>query len=656
MPSPPLPRPSPADAQPPSGSAARPPGSDSLARQATEAYARPKQRFGRYEVVRCLGQGGMGTVYEADDPQLGRKVAIKVVQESQLGDPHNLERFLREARATAALDDPHVVKIHDIGGEGGRPFLAMEFVPGRSLQEALDRVGRLPAATALRYTLHAARGLRAAWAHGIVHRDVKPGNLLLADSGLVKVTDFGLARRTGAEQDGGLTRTGEVVGTPLYLAPEQAQAAPADFRADIYSLGATLYHMLAGCPPFSGSSALGIVADHIHKAPAPLAVRAPRVPRRTAQVVERMLAKEPGRRHASYDELIADLEAAQADLGRTRLPLPLWAAVAAGLGGGLLLWGVYALWGGETPSPDTGNTGAGGSGPTAPAGGAAPTGTGSESAGGGAPAAPTPHTPPTAPPAPTPTVTDGRPTPLPAGGDPAAPLTAPDPVVPPASASGKDPTTTRSDLRSRFHGACADQGDECVELAYDFSSPDQALDFGVAPPPGSPPGAAAAPSGKLGWLVEGGRLISTGRAPTNHLAEFVGDLIVEVTLTLTAGPSAEASFCLHQGRGAGGYQVQVGRQRTQIARLLEARGGMAQVIPLSENRVADVAPGVPHRVRIERRAERIQLWIDGKLDLTAESSESDVGAFGLFARAPGVVLDDLHISGRLTRDWLQGKR
>ncbi|MBI3272451.1 MAG: protein kinase [Planctomycetes bacterium] len=326
-----------------------------LARSDVGPAPAAKQHFGRYEVLRKLGQGGMGAVYEAFDPSLRRKVAVKVILERRLSDASVIERFLREARSTAALDDPHVVKIHDIGFEKQVPYIAMEFVEGQTLQSLLSREKQLPAAQALEFASQAALGLRAAWAHGIVHRDVKPANLLVTPAGCLKVTDFGLAR-LASEQDAGITQPGEIVGTPLYMAPEQASVETPDFRCDIYALGATLYHMLTGRPPFLGDSAVVLLASHLHGQLPPVREFAPKIPKAVAHLVERMLEKEPAKRHPSYDALLADLEAVRRPPAPPQFARPIAAAAAVGLGLGILLWIGTGLSGGGAGSNGSGPT------------------------------------------------------------------------------------------------------------------------------------------------------------------------------------------------------------------------------------------------------------------------------------------------------------
>lgn len=262
-----------------------------------------------------LGRGGMGTLYVARDVSLDRRVAIKMLR-AATGGADKQDRLLREARAQARLTHPNVVHIYYIGrrprtqedGSSGPLFFAMELVEGVSLDSYTEQGTRLGPERARQYMLQVARGLRAAERVGIIHRDIKPSNLLIDRDDTLKIADFGLAKPVEDENAG--AREGAIVGSPLYIAPEQARDAEVDHRADMYSLGATFYHLLAGEPPFDGRGSVEILTQHL-QSPAPsLAERAPGVPRRLRRIVERLMAKEPDARYASYDELIHDLEKA----------------------------------------------------------------------------------------------------------------------------------------------------------------------------------------------------------------------------------------------------------------------------------------------------------------------------------------------------------
>jgi serine/threonine-protein kinase len=258
-----------------------------------------------FRVEALLGRGGMGEVYQAFDPRLARSVALKIVSPLLAQDREFAARFAREARSASAVSHPNIAQIYSSGEYQGRPYYVMERVAGSSLATQLDESGHLGGRRSLELLLQAAEGLRAAAEEGIVHRDIKPGNLMVDGKGRLKIVDFGLARRLA--EDVRVTRTEVVVGTPTYLSPEQAQGQEVDHRSDIYSLGATFYHLLSGAPPFAADTPVGVLLQHVSGRLTPLRQRNPRVPPAVAAVIERMLEKDPARRYADYDQLIADL-------------------------------------------------------------------------------------------------------------------------------------------------------------------------------------------------------------------------------------------------------------------------------------------------------------------------------------------------------------
>ncbi len=264
--------------------------------------------LGQYRVLGPLGKGGMGIVYLAEHVDLGRKVAIKVLNEEQAREKLGLERFFREARAVAALDHPNIVRLHDITQAGGTYFLVMEFVDGVDLQALLDLSGPLLPERAANYIAQAAAGLRHAHSKGFVHRDIKPANLILAGDGTVKVLDMGLARSLSTPGDA-LTATLDedvIVGTADYLSPEQALNAHLDARSDIYSLGATLFALLTGRAPFQGSTAQKVAQHQLAATPDVRKAR-PDVAPGLAAVAARMMAKLPRDRYQSAHEVILAL-------------------------------------------------------------------------------------------------------------------------------------------------------------------------------------------------------------------------------------------------------------------------------------------------------------------------------------------------------------
>jgi serine/threonine-protein kinase len=258
-------------------------------------------RLGSYEVKGVLGQGGMGVVLKALDPALNRNVAIKVLAAHLATSGTARKRFLREAKAAAAVVHEHVAAIHAVAEASGLPYLVMEYVPGRSLQERLDVQGPLTLAQVLRIGMQAAAGLAAAHAQGLVHRDVKPANILL-ENGVerVRLTDFGLAR---AAAEAELTQSGVVVGTPHYMSPEQARGEAVDHRADLFSLGSTLYAMCTGHPPFRAESAVAVLRRVCDDEPRPIREVNPEVPAWLAVIIDRLHAKDPARRYQTAAEV-----------------------------------------------------------------------------------------------------------------------------------------------------------------------------------------------------------------------------------------------------------------------------------------------------------------------------------------------------------------
>ncbi|MBW2529606.1 MAG: protein kinase [Deltaproteobacteria bacterium] len=269
------------------------------------------QSLQHFDVLAEIGEGGMGQVYRARDRSLDREVAIKVIDPAVAGRESLHARFVREARAQARLQHAGIVQIHYIGDEGGRLFFAMELVDGETLDERLAREGRIEWPAALELVLGAARALGAALRAGVVHRDVKPSNLMVSAEGEVKVADFGLAKTVGSETDVTLTQEGAVLGSPLYISPEQGQGEAADHRSDIYSLGATLHHLLAGKPPFEAKTAAAAIAKHIATPPPKLRSEVPEIPEHVERIVERMMHKDPDARYQDYESLVADLEQAR---------------------------------------------------------------------------------------------------------------------------------------------------------------------------------------------------------------------------------------------------------------------------------------------------------------------------------------------------------
>jgi eukaryotic-like serine/threonine-protein kinase len=257
----------------------------------------------RYVIKRKLGSGGMADVYLAEDQELGRRVALKLLDDRHASDEQFVERFRREAQSAAGLNHPSIVSVFDRGQAEGTYYIAMEYLDGRTLKELLIRNGPTPPAIAIDYARQILGALAFAHRNGIVHRDIKPHNIIVRPDGRLKVTDFGIAR-SGASQ---MTEAGSIVGTAQYLSPEQARGAPVDPRSDLYSLGIVLYEMLTGKVPFTGDTPVEIAMKHLSQVPEPPSTLRPEVPHDLDAVVMRALAKDPDQRYGSAEEMDADL-------------------------------------------------------------------------------------------------------------------------------------------------------------------------------------------------------------------------------------------------------------------------------------------------------------------------------------------------------------
>ena len=288
---------------------------------------------GRYRILRKLGSGGMANVYLSEDEELGRRVAIKILNERYAGDDLFIERFRREAKSAAGLSHPNIVSIYDRGEAEGTYYIAMEVIEGRSLKELIMTRGALPVETAIAYEKQLLEALRFAHRHGIIHRDVKPHNVLVsadqqvkANEPRLKMTDFGIAR-LGASQ---MTEAGSIMGTAQYLSPEQARGAPVTAASDLYSAGVVLYEMLTGKVPFTGDSAIEIAMKHVNDLPAPPSSLRPEIEPELDQIVLRALAKDPAERYQTAEEFIEDLERFEAGLPISRATSTAATALLAG--------------------------------------------------------------------------------------------------------------------------------------------------------------------------------------------------------------------------------------------------------------------------------------------------------------------------------------
>jgi serine/threonine protein kinase len=321
---------------------------------------------GRYEVLQLVGRGGMSNVYRAHDRLLERTVALKVLHGRYLDDPEYVERFRREARAAARLSHPNIVTVIDRGEQDGHQFIVFEHVDGDNLKQLVEGSGPLPIGLALELALQIGRALSFAHEHGLIHRDVKPQNVLLNGDGRAKVTDFGIARTVDVE---GATTTGIVLGTSHYISPEQARGEQVDAESDVYSLGAVLYELLTGEVPFPGDNAVTVAMRHVRERPASVLEKRPEVPRRLAAAVGKALEKDPAARFGSMKEFVEELQACLDQLGdegepeptmivrphsarerepsRRRARKPVWPLVAllAGLAVAAIVVGVYLVRG-----------------------------------------------------------------------------------------------------------------------------------------------------------------------------------------------------------------------------------------------------------------------------------------------------------------------
>ncbi|HEX8295518.1 MAG TPA: serine/threonine-protein kinase [Chthoniobacteraceae bacterium] len=281
------------------------------------AALRVRRLFNHFELQAVLGTGGMGAVYRAHDANLNRDVALKLLQREHSDNPALIESLASEASVTASINHPHVVKVYTTGTDHGIFFIAMELVDHGSLEELMAGGKKVPETDVLEIGVQIAEGLNAAWQRGLIHRDVKPGNILFARPGLAKIVDFGLAvLQEQANRDGG-----EIWATPYYVAPEKLRTPPMeDFRSDMYSLGATLFHALAGRPPHDAETASISSLERLKKEPVKLLAAAPQLSSATAYVIDKVLNHDPEQRHQSYEELIDHLRYARAEILKAKQP------------------------------------------------------------------------------------------------------------------------------------------------------------------------------------------------------------------------------------------------------------------------------------------------------------------------------------------------
>src|SRR4051794_28422096 len=277
----------------------------------------------RYELEELVGTGGMSSVYRAHDRLLDRKVALKILHQHYSSDDDYVERFKHEARSVAALSHPNIVTVIDRGEHGGRQYIVFEYVEGETLKRLIERRGPAPVPNAIELGIQVARGLAFAHQQGLIHRDVKPQNVLLNGDGRAKVTDFGIARSLNVQH--GMTQTGTVLGTSDYIAPEQAQGQRVDEHSDVYSLGVVMYELLTSEVPFPGENFVAVAMRHINEPPPPIRDKRPDVSPRLEAAVQKAMAKDPADRFPTMIDFCHELEACLAELqsaGTQIVPAP----------------------------------------------------------------------------------------------------------------------------------------------------------------------------------------------------------------------------------------------------------------------------------------------------------------------------------------------
>jgi eukaryotic-like serine/threonine-protein kinase len=268
------------------------------------------RRIGDYQLLRRLGRGGMAEVYLAEQLSLQRQVALKVLKKHLAGDDAYIRRFQHEAQAAAKLVHANIVQIYEVGCSDGTYYISQEYVPGQNLKQLLSRLGHgLDAATAVNIIRQVAAGLHKAAEQKIIHRDVKPENIMITPGGEVKIADFGLARVARDGEGLNLTQVGITMGTPLYMSPEQVEGRAVDHRSDLYSFGVTCYHMLAGHPPFDGPTALNVAVQHLKTEPKRLEALCPNLPDGLCRIVHKMLAKKPEERYQRAIDMLKEITA-----------------------------------------------------------------------------------------------------------------------------------------------------------------------------------------------------------------------------------------------------------------------------------------------------------------------------------------------------------
>ncbi|MFT5304255.1 MAG: serine/threonine protein kinase, partial [Mariniblastus sp.] len=272
------------------------------------------REFGDYQLLRRLGRGGMADVYLARQVSLNRNIALKILKPELAKDNSYVRRFRREAQAAANLIQANIVQIYEVGQSGEFHFIAQEYVQGRNLRQYITRHGAVESVMAINVMRQCAMALQKAGEAHVIHRDIKPENIMLSTKGEVKITDFGLARINNNESNQALTQVGITMGTPLYMSPEQVEGGAIDHRSDLYSLGVTAFHMLAGHPPFNGDNALTIAVQHVKDTPPNIADVRPDIPPELGGIIEKLMAKKPADRFENAKALLKELRKIKVDL------------------------------------------------------------------------------------------------------------------------------------------------------------------------------------------------------------------------------------------------------------------------------------------------------------------------------------------------------
>lgn len=536
--------------------------------------------IGGYRVLGEIGKGGMGVIYLAMDPSLDRKVVIKVLHPYLAGDPVFLQRFVQEANHAATVDHPSVIRIFKVDQSSQPPFIVMEYFDGEPLDRHVAQHGPLGNAIGLLVARNIALGLREAARHGLVHRDVKPSNILVDRDGFVKLVDFGIAK--SIHRDLKLTEVGEILGTPYFMAPESLKGGTVDFRSDMYALGVTLFYCFTGRYPYEGRNVAELaVRQHTGDRPNPLAI-VPTITPACAQLISRLMEIAPENRYADYDHLIDAIDNARAELDRSttsrfRGMRALMAAAASLCGLALAIGGYYFLFRGHEPAGST-------------------------------PPPESSATAPSSPPAATP------------GGPPQA-------SAMPVSPQPKNEEGPKIELLDMTGPALP------ARLDYDFSDSASMRDwFSLSP------GMARRDGQVARWMVAGGRLVSAPQSRFILRKIIKGDAKIDLDFELPegqAGPLALHLFVIPSRRG--GYVFHLGRTATRIS-----RAGDRLQEPVAASESGGMAPA-RRLVQITADGQRLRIIEAGTIAAEIEDAEFREGDLSLSAPVGTVLVHRLTV-------------